>query len=73
MTPKKESKKIDVAKGFEELEEIAAWFEKGDGGLDEGLKRFERAMTLAGALKTRLDEAENVIREIKKRFDVADE
>jgi len=73
MTPKKESKKIDVAKGFEELEQIADWFEKGDGGLDEGLKKFERAMTLADALKTRLDEAENVIREIKKRFDVVNE
>lgn len=73
MTTKKEHKTIDVAKGFEELEAIAAWFEQGDGGLDEGLKKFERAMVLAGALKTRLDDAENVIREIKKRFDVSDE
>ncbi len=73
MTSKKEGRKIDVAKGFEELESIADWFEKGEGDLDEGLKKFERAMALADALKTRLDEAENVIREIKKRFDIANE
>lgn len=70
MNAKKESKNLDVAKGFEELEGIAAWFEKGDGDLDKGLEKFERGMTLASALKKRLDEAENTIREIKKRFNV---
>lgn len=61
-------KKIDVAKGFDELEAIAAWFEKGDGDLDDGLTKFERAMEIANALKIRLDEAENSIKEIKKKF-----
>lgn len=73
MPPKKESRNIDVAKGFEELEGIAAWFERGDGDLDEGLKKFERAMSLAAGLKDRLDAAENAVREIRKRFDVANE
>ena len=68
MTVKKSSKKIDVAKGFQELEEIADWFEKGDGDLDQGLAKFERAMEIADTLKKRLDEADNKIKEIKERF-----
>lgn len=64
----KTTKKIDVANGFDELEAIAAWFEKGDGDLDDGLAKFERAMEIANALKIRLDEAENSIKEIKKKF-----
>jgi len=68
MPPKKDAKPVDVAKGFHELEEIAAWFEEGDGDLDQGLKKFERAMMVAETLKKRLDEAENTIQEIKKRF-----
>lgn len=68
MPPKREGKITDVAKGFDELETISAWFEKGDGDLDEGLQKFERAMTIAEALKKRLDEAENSMKEIKKRF-----
>ncbi|MFH2232037.1 MAG: exodeoxyribonuclease VII small subunit [Patescibacteria group bacterium] len=66
---KKQPTKFDVAKGFEEIESIAEWFEQGDGDLDQGLKKFERAMTIADALKKRLDEAENAIKEIRDRFD----
>lgn len=68
--PKKETAKIDVAKGFEELESIAEWFEKGDGHLDDGLKKFERAMEIAEVLKKRLDEAENTIKEIRGKFEI---
>jgi len=64
--PKKESKDIDVAKGFKELEDIATWFEQGDGDLDAGLAKFERAMAIADVLKKRLTEAENKIKDIKK-------
>ncbi len=67
MPPKKDGI-TDVSKGFDELEQIAAWFEKGDSNLDQGLQKFERAMMIAETLKKRLDEAENTIREIKKRF-----
>ena len=68
--PKKEIKKIDVAQGFAELESIAEWFEKGDGHLDDGLKKFERAMEIAEVLKKRLDEAENTIREIRDKHSI---
>lgn len=59
---------IDLAKGFEELEAIAAWFEKGETDLDEGVKKFEHAMILADALKQRLLRAENTVQEIKKKY-----
>lgn len=71
MPPKKESKDVDVAKGFKELEEIAEWFEKGEADLDRGLEKFERAMTVADALKKRLAVAENRVKEIKRKFEVA--
>ena len=66
--PKKETKQIDVAKSFEELEALTGWFEKGDGDLDQGLQKFERAMEIADALRKRLDLAENKVKEIKERF-----
>ncbi len=69
MPPKKESKDIDVAKGFKDLEEIAAWFERGETDLDQGLVKFERAMNIADALKQRLALAENKVKEIKKKFE----
>ncbi|MFA4954245.1 MAG: exodeoxyribonuclease VII small subunit [Patescibacteria group bacterium] len=65
-TTSKDPKSVDTAKAFTELEEIAVWFERGEKDLDQGLQKFERAMTLAEALKKRLTEAENKIREIKK-------
>lgn len=66
--PKKETKQIDVAKSFEELEALTNWFEKGDGDLDQGLQKFEKAMEIADALRKRLNEAENKVKEIKERF-----
>ncbi len=68
MPPKKESKNIDAAKGFAELESIATWFEEGNIDLDQGLQKFERAMTIADALKKRLALAENKVKEIKKKY-----
>jgi len=66
MAPKKD---VDVAKGFQELEEIAEWFEKGEADLDKGLEKFERAMTVADALKKRLAVAENRVKDIKRKFE----
>jgi len=68
MPPKKEGKEIDVSKGFSELESIASWFEQGETDLDQGLEKFERAMFIAESLKTRLAEAENKVKEIRKKF-----
>ncbi len=64
--PKKKTE-VDFSKGFAELEEIAAWFETGEPDLEHGLKKFERASELAEALRLRLEEAENKIKEIKSR------
>lgn len=65
MPPKK--KEVDFSKDFSELEEIAAWFERGEPDLEEGIKRFERATEIAHALKERLDKVENKIKEIRER------
>lgn len=59
---------INLANGFDELEAIAAWFEKGESDLDAGLVQFERAMQIADALKKRLALAENRVKEIKKKY-----
>lgn len=59
---------VDVAHSFKELEEISQWFETSEPDLDEGLKRFERAMELSSALRERLEEAENTIKEIKVKY-----
>ncbi len=66
MAPKKD---VDVAKGFQELEDIVEWFEKGEADLDKGLEKFERAMMVADALKKRLAVAENRVKEIRKKFE----
>ena len=74
--PKKDSKDakdIDVVKGFEELEGISAWFEGGNTDLDQGLEKFERAMQIADVLKQRLSQAENKVKEIKKKFNLSSE
>ncbi|MFH1620983.1 MAG: exodeoxyribonuclease VII small subunit [Patescibacteria group bacterium] len=68
--PKKDSKNIDISSGFKELEQIADWFEKGEPDIDAGVQKFERAMMIADALKTKLVSAENKIKEIKKKFNV---
>jgi exodeoxyribonuclease VII small subunit len=65
---KKPSQDIDLSHGFEELESIVAWFEKGETDLDEGLQKFERALFVANALKKRLTAAENTVKEMKKKY-----
>ncbi len=58
-----------MGKGFEELENIATWFESGETDLDQGLQKFERALEIASTLKKKLSDAENKIKEIKKKFE----
>lgn len=69
MPPKKDASAVDIAKGFQELEEIAGWFERGETDVDAGLVKFERAMQIADALKKRLAVAENRVKEIKKKYE----
>ena len=66
--PKRPATSIDTAQGFKELEDIAAWFEKGEADIDAGLEKFERAMAIADALKKRLTVAENRIKEIQAKY-----
>jgi len=61
--------KQSFAKSFQELEDIAAWFEGNDVDLEEGLKKFERGMQLASDLRERLKSAEVKIEQIRKKFD----
>ncbi len=67
--PEKKSKKLKiiVSQAFEELDAITQWFEEGHADLDEGLKKYERAMELSGALRERLEEAENRVTEIQRK------
>lgn len=60
--------KLPFAESFAELEKIAQWFEREEIDLEEGLKKFERGLELAAALKKRLTEVENKVKEIKARF-----
>lgn len=60
--------KLQFAESFAELEKIAEWFEREEIDLEEGLKKFERGLELAAALKKRLSEVENKVKEIKARF-----
>ncbi len=55
----------DFAKAFAELEETAAWFERGEPDVEEGLKRFASAMEIASSLRTYLQDAQNRVNEIK--------
>ena len=65
----KKKSDVDFGKGFQELEEIAQWFEQGEPDLDKGLAKFERATELTEVLKERLMEAENRIKEIRAKHD----
>lgn len=60
--------KLNFQKAIEELESITEWFEKGEVDLDEGLKKFERALELASACKEKMDEFDNKVKEIKSKF-----
>jgi exodeoxyribonuclease VII small subunit len=74
MSPRKKSETTDFSASFNELEKIVEKFEHGNVDVEEGLKDFEQALTLARALKERLAAVENKVTEIKKKFsDVVDE
>ena len=60
--------KINFGESFSELEKIVQWFENEDVDLEEGLKKFERGLELAGKLKARLKEVEAKVTEIKTKF-----
>jgi exonuclease VII small subunit len=55
----------DFGKAFAELDETAAWFERGEPDVEEGLKRFATAMETAAMLKGYLQDAQNRVNEIR--------
>ncbi len=59
----------DFGKELKELEQIVEWFESSDADLDAALPKFERGMELATRLKKHLDQIENKVEVIKKKFD----
>lgn len=61
---------FDFGKGLKELEEITVWFEREQIDLDEGLKKYERGMELAGLLQKHLSETQNRVEKIKVKFRV---
>lgn len=61
-------KQFNFQESFSELEKIVAEFEKGELELDASLVKFERGLKLAAELKERLNEVENKVVEIKKKF-----
>ncbi len=62
--------KKGIKEKLNELEQIAAWFEKQkDVDVEEGLKRVKEGAALIKDLKGRLREVENEFEEIKKGLD----
>lgn len=66
--PVKKSEKGNFGSSFAELEKIVEKFENEEVDLEEGLKDFEHALSLARSLKERLNAVENKVVEIKKKF-----
>ncbi len=58
-------KKLDFAASYRELEELSAWFERGEPDLDVGMEKFARAQELVKVLQERLQEAEQTIQQIR--------
>lgn len=63
-------KKFDFAKSYEKLEKITNEFESGKLSLEQGLLKFEEGLALASECKKYLEEVENKIIDIKKKFNV---
>jgi len=65
----KTNDKQDFGAKLKELEAITAWFESDEVDLDAALHKFERGMELANVLKQELQQVENRVEKIKRRFD----
>ncbi len=64
----KKNDKMNFGSLFSELETIVQKFEREEVDLEDGLKDFETALTLARNLKERLTAVENKVVEIKRKF-----
>lgn len=64
----KPDKKLSFTKAYEELEAIVQDFESRELDLEKDLPKFERGLTLAKKLQERLNEIENTVQEIERKF-----
>lgn len=49
------SKEFDYQKTKEQLDQILAWFESGDGGVDESIEKYKKAEELINQLQEYLN------------------
>lgn len=63
---------INFTKGFEELEKIVTDLESRELDLEKDLPQVERGLELAQKLKARLQEIDNKVITIEKKFGEAD-
>lgn len=68
MTQKKDKQTFQQA--FTEFETLVKEFEKGDMDLDESLKKFEEGLALASFCKEKIQDMEQKVIEIKKKFHI---
>lgn len=61
------------AQQFEELEKIVASFEESDMDIEKSLQQFERGLELASSLKHTLEQVEQTVETLKKKYDVSEE
>ena len=64
-----EEKKIDFESSMQRLEEIVATLEKGKVGLDESMKLYEEAISLARDCNVALENAEQKVKIVKMTSD----
>lgn len=62
---KKKIVTVDFEKAYAELEAIVRELESGELTLDASVKKFERGLALAKALKAKLAEVEHTVEEMK--------
>lgn len=62
------NKGFNFSEGYAELEKIVAEFESRELDLERDLPQFERGLWLAQQLQKRLQQIENKVVEIEKKF-----
>ncbi len=67
MSEKNDQKTIQQQ--IDELNKLMEWFEQNDVDVEEALKKFEEADTLAAEIEKRLSALENEVTVLKERFD----
>lgn len=63
-----QSKKRSFNEKLSDLEELLSWFESGDIGVEDAIKKYEQAIKLAKELEVELQEAKNKVEIIKQNF-----